>query len=58
MLYRVGGWFYWHEGRLRHVSGVFSPVAATLNAWLVINEVGRGELVERMAGTVSFLAVC
>ena len=42
MLYRVGGWFYWREGRLRHVSGVFSLVAATLNAWLVVNEVGRG----------------
>ena len=37
---------------------IFSPVAATLNAWLVIDEVGRGELVERMAGTVSFLVVC
>ena len=42
MWYHVGDWFYWYEGRLRHVSGDFSLVATTLNAWLVINEVGKG----------------
>ena len=35
-------------------------VAAMLNAWLVINEVGKGgvgQVVERVSGRVSFLAV-
>jgi hypothetical protein len=27
---------------VHHVSGDFSLVATTLNAWLVINEVGKG----------------